>query len=574
MYGGHALTTGNEKGGPQKNNELNHALVAIIHRCSHHRLHPIYKLINQGEKSVLPKLFKLMGIVVIVALVSTPVFAAGAGLWLTAGHDLRNTRFQNTETTINVANVANLAVKWQFTTGGDVSATPAVDDTAVYFPDWAGNLFAVDRNTGALLWSRQIPDYTGVAGDYVRATPVVAGGKLIFGDQGGKFGAGARVMAVDKANGNLLWITQVENEPYGMVTQSAIVDGNTVYVGLASFEEVIAALDPTYPCCHERGSILALNARTGRILWKTYTVPEGYSGGAVWGSTPAVDHSRGSLYIATGNNYSMPQSVMDCVIAAGNDPAAIQACISPDNHFDSVMALNLSTGAVKWATTAIPFDAWNVACLPGFDGTNCPQPSGPDFDFGQGPALFTVNTPSGKQDLVGAGQKSGQYWAFNPDTGAIVWTTQVGPGGVTGGLQWGSATDGKRIYVADANSTGTAWTLIQNGQAIGPTVTSGFWSAWDAATGQILWQTADPAGGQTQDPGAVSAANGVVYACSADPVGHMYALNADTGSVLWSFASGGACNAGAAISNGTVYWGSGYRQFFTGNNIFYAFAIP
>ncbi len=523
---------------------------------------------------MLTKFIKWTSIAVIALLVSSPAFAAGGGLWLTAGHDLSNTRYQNTESTISVANVANLAVKWQFTTGSDVSATPAVDDTAVYVPDWAGNLYALDRNTGALLWSHQIPDYTGVAGDYVRATPAVAGNKLIFGDQGGKLGAGARVMAIDKQTGNLLWLTQVEDRPFGMVTQSTQVDGNNVYVGVASNEEVIAAFDPTYPCCVERGSVLALNVKTGKILWKTYMVPEGYSGGAVWGSTPVVDHSRGSLFISTGNNYSMPESVMECVAANQGNPDAVKACISPDDHFDSVLALNLNTGAIKWATTALPFDAWNVACIPGFDPTNCPQPAGPDYDFGQAPAIFTVNTPAGKQDLLGAGQKSGQYWAFNPDTGAVVWMTQVGPGGVTGGLQWGSATDGNRVYVADANSSAVPWALVQNGQAVGPTVTSGFWSALDAATGQIIWQTPDPAGGQTQDPGAVSAANGVVYACSADPVGHMYALNAGTGSLLWSFVSGGACNAGAAISNGTVYWGSGYRQFFTGNNKVYAFSIP
>jgi len=177
---------------------------------------------------------------------------------------------------------------------------------------------------------------------------------LIFGDQGGKLGAGAKVMAVDKATGNLLWITQVESEPFGMVTQSAIVDGNTVYVGVASFEEVVAALDSTYPCCHERGSILALNAKTGKILWKTYTVPDGYSGGAVWGSTPVIDPSRGSLFITTGNNYSLPQPVMDCVIAAGSDSNAVKACISPDDHFDSAMALDPNTGAIQWATTALP----------------------------------------------------------------------------------------------------------------------------------------------------------------------------------------------------------------------------
>jgi polyvinyl alcohol dehydrogenase (cytochrome) len=146
----------------------------------------------------------------------------------------------------------------------------------------------------------------------------------------------------------------VEDRPFGMVTQSAQVDGNNVYVGVASFEEVIAALDPTYPCCVERGSVLALNAKTGQILWKTYMVPEGYSGGAVWGSTPVVDRSRGSLFVATGNNYSMPESVQECVAANMGNPDAVKACISPDDHFDSVLALNLNTGAVKWATTAIP----------------------------------------------------------------------------------------------------------------------------------------------------------------------------------------------------------------------------
>jgi polyvinyl alcohol dehydrogenase (cytochrome) len=506
-------------------------------------------------------------------LVATAALAAG-DLWVSAGHDDQNTRFQSTEHKLGVSNVANLTVKWVFTTGGDVSATPAVDGATVYVVDWAGNLFALDRDSGAQVWSRTIPGYTGVPGNYSRTTPAVAGAALILGDQGGKSGAGATVLAVNKDNGEVLWKTNVDDHPTAIVTQSALVDGDKVYVGVSSSEELVAAVVPGYVCCTFRGSILALNARTGEILWKTFMVPEGYSGGAVWGSTPAIDHARHLLYIAIGNNYSMPASVQQCVADHIGDAVAVQACISPDDHFDSVLALDPDTGAIRWATAALPFDAWTVACLPGFPDTNCPKPAGPDFDFGQGPALFTVKTPTGKRDLVGAGQKSGQYWTFDADTGAVVWVTQVGPGGTTGGLQWGSATDGNRIYVADANSSAVPWTLIANGQPVGPTVMSGFWSALDAATGKIFWQTGDPAGGATQDPGAVTAANGVVYACSADPVGNMHALNAATGEILWSFASGGACNAGAAISNGTIYWGSGYAQFFTANNKVYAFHVP
>src|SRR4249920_2259851 len=76
--------------------------------------------------------------------------------WTSAGHDLKNTRYQNNETAIGAGNVGGLGVKWAFTTGGDVSATPAVDDTKVYVPDWAGNLYAVDRATGAQVWSKKV----------------------------------------------------------------------------------------------------------------------------------------------------------------------------------------------------------------------------------------------------------------------------------------------------------------------------------------------------------------------------------------------------------------------------------
>jgi polyvinyl alcohol dehydrogenase (cytochrome) len=214
----------------------------------------------------------------------------------------------------------------------------------------------------------------------------------------------------------------------------------------------------------------------------------------------------------------------------------------------------------------------------------CPQPSGPDFDFGQGPALFTVNTAKGRpRDLLGAGEKSGVYWALDPSTGAVVWSTQAGPGGIGGGLQWGSSTDGSRIYVSDANTEKKAWTLV-NSRNSTTTTTGGIWSALDAATGQILWQTADPTG--AKDGGAVTAANGVVYVGSLAPtvtVGNttivpntMYALNAATGAILWAFQSGGSVNSGAAVANGVVYWGSGYGNFGAGtaNNKLYAFTAP
>ena len=511
----------------------------------------------------------------LVLLPAAPALAGASGLWLTAGQDAVNSRWQPAETKIGTGNAGTLAPRWTFTTGGDVSATPAVDGSAVYVPDWAGNLFAVDKKTGTQIWSRKISEYTGVADDVSRTTPAVSGNTLYLGDQGGRLFAGARVMAVDRKTGNPLWSTVVESHFSAIVTQSPVVsaDGSTVYVGVASFEEALSAFIPGYVCCTFRGSMLALDATTGAIKWKTYVIPPGYSGGAIWGSTPVIDAKRNSLYIGTGNNYSVPADVVDCVVAAGDDPAAVQACNSPANHFDSIVAFDLATGAIKWSRFALPFDAWNVNCIPGFgDPDNCPVPTGPDYDFGQGPTLFEAGAKAQKRDLLGIGQKSGQYWALDPDTGTIAWVTQVGPGGITGGLQWGSATDGTRIYVADSNSLHKPWTLVSNGEATGPTITWGLWSALDPATGKILWQTANPTGDTTQ--GAVSGANGVVFGCSSDPAGHMFALNAASGAILRDFVSGGACQAGAAISGGTVYWGSGYQAAIglTPNNKLFALA--
>jgi polyvinyl alcohol dehydrogenase (cytochrome) len=507
----------------------------------------------------------------------TPAHAdADESAWPSAGQNLENTRYQKLVGGISVQSAPRLAVKWQFTTGGDVSATPAVDASRVYFPDWTGNLYAVDRKTGQQVWRTSISAASGVPFDKARATPVVAGNKLIVGTQGSILvpggGPGGKLIAFDKNTGAVLWVTSLESHPATIVTQSAVVYEGRVYVGVASQEEALAGLVPGYPCCAFRASMLALDVETGNVLWKTYMVPAGYSGGAVWGSAPAVDVKRRQLYIATGNNYSVPASVLACVAAAGENPDAQRACIAPDDYFDSIVALDLVTGAVRWRTAALPYDAWTVSCIPFLgDGSNCPNPAGPDYDFGQGPALYKASKEGtfGKE-YVGAGQKSGQYWALDPDTGAVRWVTQAGPGGTAGGLQWGSAVDGQRVYTANANSNLKPW-LLPNGR----TSLQGIWSALDASTGQLLWQIEPPTGVGGGASGPVTTTNGVVFGCTLDALGHMYAMNAATGAVLWTFASGGSCLSGAAIAAGNIYWGSGYSNFGFGtpNNKLYAFEV-
>jgi polyvinyl alcohol dehydrogenase (cytochrome) len=495
----------------------------------------------------------------------------GGANWVSAGGDIRNTRSQSSESKLTVGNVGGLKTKWALTTGGDVSATPAVDGFAVYVPDWAGNLYAVNKNTGAVIWQTSIAAASGIPFDKSRVTPTVAGDMVIVGTQGSILvpggGPGGKVLAFDKSTGALLWSTQADPNPVAIITQSATVYDGRVYVGVASQEEALAAFVPGYQLSF-RGSMLSLDLATRKILWKTYLLPTGYTGNAVWGSSPAIDTKRGQVYIATGNNYSVPPAVLDCVAANQSEPSP---CLAADDHFDSILALDLVTGAVRWATRAIPYDAWTVDCIPFFgDGDLCPQPAGPDYDFGQAPQLFTVRLPSSNRtvDVLGAGQKSGQYWALDPATGAVKWVTTAGPGGTAGGLQWGSAVDGKRVYTANANSAATPWPLPGGG-----TTTAGVWSGLDAATGEVLWQTTPPHGGGASGP--ATTANGIVFGCALDPDGYMYALDGSTGKVLWQFASGGSCLSGAAISNGTVYWGSGYGNFGFGtpNNKLYAFGL-
>ena len=116
-----------------------------------------------------------------------PASGATPSTWSSAGQDIQNTRSQPGEREIGVGNVGSLAPKWTFTTSGDVSATPAVDSSRVYVSDWGGHVYAIDRATGAELWSTTVSSVTGVANDYARNTPAIAGNVLILGNQGAKF---------------------------------------------------------------------------------------------------------------------------------------------------------------------------------------------------------------------------------------------------------------------------------------------------------------------------------------------------------------------------------------------------
>jgi polyvinyl alcohol dehydrogenase (cytochrome) len=482
---------------------------------------------------------------------------------------------------ITPATASKLKVKWMFKAAGDISATPAVVGGQVYVPDWAGNLYRIDATSGTAVWTKNVGDLAGIGDGGIpydagsldtsstrafafpmsRVTPVVAGSNVIFGL--GSSQSYATMVAVNKDTGTTVWTTQLEMHPTALITSSPALDGDTVYVGVSSGEEVAAGQIKGYPCCTFRGSVVALSASTGQIKWKTYMIEDsayytdatkttmsGWAGVAIWSGAPTIDRKRHLVYVTTGNNYSTP---------AGNPPPVA------GDHVESIVALDLDTGAIKWSSSMVAAggDVWTFADF-----------SGPDYDFGDGAHLFQAKIGGTTRDVLGAGQKSGLYWALNPDNGAVFWKTQVGPGGHLGGIHWGTAVDDNAVYAGVNDEFGMGYTLGGSGPQAGQKTSVGSWAALDPAggatgaadagpaKGKILWQIKNPAmsaplnGGSVNGPLAVI--NGVLFAGSMDAVGMMYAFDTQTGKQLWSYPSGAPVYSGPAIVNGVVYWGAGY----------------
>jgi polyvinyl alcohol dehydrogenase (cytochrome) len=493
-----------------------------------------------------------------VPAVPQPDCSADSQDWPMFGHNVCNTGSSFAGQNINKDNVGKLKTKWVYQAAGEVSATPAVVGGSVYEPDWGGSITRLDVATGNVVWTKSVGVLVGANAPGAvtsRTTPLVVGQNVIIGTNG------AQLVAFDKDSGATQWKATLGEYAASTITGSPGFDGNRIYVGIASGQEA-------YSCCTFRGSVVAVDASTGNVVWRTHTIRDdvyyaddagtvsGYAGAAVWSSTPVIDRKRKQLYVTTGNDYGAPAGA----------PGTMDG-----NYVDSVIALDMDTGAVRWARS-VPEggrDVWTFG-----------NPDSPDSDFGSGANLFTAMINGTPTDLVGAGQKSGVYWALDPATGAVVWKTQVGPSGHLGGIHWGTAIDGTRIYAGVNNEGAMPFVLGGKGAHAGETVQTGAWAALDPASGDILWQIANPAmqyplhGASVNGP--VVAVNGVLFGGSMDADGTMFAFDAATGNVLWSFKSGGTVYGGPAVAGGIVYWGSGYPTrlgFGTSSRKLYAFQV-
>jgi polyvinyl alcohol dehydrogenase (cytochrome) len=502
--------------------------------------------------------------------------AASAAIWNGWSPGQTNMRFQNTAASgLSAADVGKLQLKWAFGFPGDVTAfgAPTVLNGTIFVGSAGGGVYGIDAKSGCLHWAFQAK---GPVRSALIAVPDGAGYALIFGDQNGG------VYALDAKTGRQRWTKRVEAHEAARLTASPAVQNGVVFIPAASWEET-RSVDPEYPCCTFRGSVTALNAKDGSILWQTFlvdppkktgmtkigTATYGPSGAGVW-STPTVDPKRGLLYITTGDNYSHPAT----------------------STSDAFMALDLKTGRIVWSQQTFPKDVYNSSC--GAKGVNCPDESGPDYDFGASAMLVT--TPSGRDVLV-AGQKSGVVYAIDPDNkGKILWQARVGKGGTNGGVEWGTASDGRNVYAAVSDSVriaGDTHEVAPVGDANFDPKLGGGLTALNAETGEKIWfapgHDCDPPrpGCSPAQPGAVSAIPGAVFSGSMD--GHVRAFSTADGKVIWDVdtaksyetvnnvsAKGGALNgAGPAIAGGMVFVNSGYpRQGGKPGNVLLAFGLP
>lgn len=483
--------------------------------------------------------------------------------WNGWGNDPTNARFQPAAAAgLTTRSVPKLTLKWAFGIPGGTAMTaqPTVFAGRLFFGSENGTVYALDATTGCTYW--QFKADAGVR-SAVSVGPIAGTRPVKYAAYFGDFRA--NVHAVDALTGERIWSLKVDDHAAARITGGpTLVDGR-LYVPVSSLEELPGAR-PNYPCCTFRGSIVAIDANTGKQLWKTYTIPEAPTmagknaagtplwkpaGAAVW-AAPTVDVGRKLLYAATGNAYT--------------DPAAPTS--------DAVIAMSLETGAIQWVSQVTPKDSFVVGCRP--DNDNCPDDVGPDFDFGNSPILRRL--ANGRSVIV-IGQKSGVAYGMDPDKkGAVVWQYRAGQGGALGGIEWGSAADERVMYVPVSDVT---------------RADAGGLHAIGVGSGERIWHTPAPAltckgglGCTGAQSAAISVIPGVVFSGSVD--GHIRAYDTGDGRIIWDFdtvrdfdtvngvrASGGSIDGpGPTIAGGMLYTGSGYGRWLgRPGNVLLAFAV-
>ena len=473
------------------------------------------------------------------------------------GTDGNNSRYLSAEQSgLTTTDFAELELAWAiaFPATSSMRAAPVVVGSTVFYSATdSGRVFALDTESGCAKWAYE-------SGTRLRSSlaydVVDDEGVLVFSDQAGM------IHSVKAASGQANWVSsgQASNNQ-GMLTGTPVIHEDQIIVPISG-SGVITGGNPNYECCENHGAVTALDVRTGEKIWEYHTMPtaeytdmvsatgvkqRGPSGAPIW-TTPTVDTERSQIYVTTGENTSHPTT----------------------GTSDAVIALDLDTGEELWVFQALANDMWNFGCSA--DGPNCiilEDTNSVDFDFG-GPAVLV---DAGEQELLVAGQKSGDLWALDPKTGALVWNQRVGEGTALGGNHWGITTNSERAFMTINDPGG------MNGDSR-PGVYSYF-----LRTGEPSWfhEVKSDCEGRSDRlrrcaslygfSAAPLTVDGAVLTGSLD--GRLFVFNAESGEELFRYDTvkdfetvngvkgyGGSIDSHAiAAGSGMVFVGSGYGSF-------------
>ena len=456
---------------------------------------------------------------------------------------------------IDSKNIKNLTLKWAF--GFPYSqrarSQPLFAMGSIFVGSQSGDVYALDVKTGCVKWNFTASGEvrTGIImdqwenGKKPNKRPYIYFGDIL-----------ANEYALDAQTGELIWKIKSDDHPNATRTATSAKFEDILFIPISGLE-VIPAFDDKYECCTFRGGLLAVDSRTGKTLWRQYSIPVpakysgntsvgtrmfGPSGAPIW-TSPNVDKKRRYVYIGTGENYSTPA----------------------DDSSDAIIAYNIDTGEEVWRRQTLAGDAWNLACM-GKGKPNCPKEFGPDMDY----SASSITIDLGDRDILIAGQKSGYVYGIDPDTGKILWSNPVSGGGTQGGIHFGMAAEGKTVYapINDMQNThdGKVWLNRKPGM-----------HSLDAETGNIIWSNISDKECKdidyNCDPGisaAVTAVPGAVIAGHLD--GNIKVYDKENGNILWSYntlrdfesisgspAYGGSFSgSGPSIRNGYMAINSGY----------------
>jgi polyvinyl alcohol dehydrogenase (cytochrome) len=440
------------------------------------------------------------------------------------GHDLAGTR-ASPDKTLTVKNVAKLERKWEKSLPR-CTATPAVVDGKVYVGDWFGNVHAFAASNGAALWRTKVSEFA------IDDSPAVVGGKLFIGDGGGS------LHALDANSGAAVWSKELDPHPQAHVYSSPTFIDGKILIGSAALELVSGTAEHDFTF---KGSLIALDAETGEQVWRKWVAfDDGVQSGAgvsVWSSF-VVDEARGLAFIGTGQSYEAPASEFS----------------------DSLIALDYTTGIIKWHRQYTKNDVFVIARM-----------QGPDADIGATPNLIQVKGV----DAVGVGDKAGNYAVFNRDTGEPLWPGEslaegeaprpgfkkVSKGSAQGGFMDSAAYANGVLYMASNDVVGA----IDDPQPTDKHVIL----AVKADTAKTIWKKERT----YPSVGGLAYTNGLVLNISTD--GTLYALNAKNGEELWkdeltTIYKGErrkvVAASGPSIAAGRVFACHGFAFFKTGTN--------